>query len=204
MPDGDTALIADHCPLNVLTEEDAPGGTKRSFTWPNRIPLANFRPTTAILEIDREALAQKLRAMEAATERRCYERLSLNQATGKWESAPGPHNVPDRALVLGSNRRLEIAPDVGEIAGEGASNRFRLFALQRLEYFPVVISGQPLRNMFPYVLPSFMLNAVEQRRRFRLNLGNTSACWYNRRSWARHTCANAHELGKSFPSMSKQ
>src|SRR5262249_31541521 len=65
MRDGDTALVADRCPSNVVTEEVSNDGARRSFTWPTRIPLANFQPTTATLEVNRDALAQKVRAFEA-------------------------------------------------------------------------------------------------------------------------------------------
>jgi hypothetical protein len=85
MPDGDTALVADRCPSNVVTQEVSNDGARRSFTWPSRIPLANFRPTTATIEVDRDALAKKVHAFEAAAERGCYERQTLDRATGKWE-----------------------------------------------------------------------------------------------------------------------
>jgi hypothetical protein len=85
MSDGDTALVADRCPSNVVAEEISKDGAKTSVTWPSRIPLANFQPTTATLDLDRDALAQKVHALEATAERGCYERQILNRESGKWE-----------------------------------------------------------------------------------------------------------------------
>ncbi|HUB79113.1 MAG TPA: hypothetical protein VMB03_09970 [Bryobacteraceae bacterium] len=86
LSDEGVALDADRCPDPVVTEEPSPeANPRRSLTWLNGIALANWQSGGKAMPLDRESLAAKIRAIGRSTELGCYDDVTLNQRSKKWE-----------------------------------------------------------------------------------------------------------------------